>query len=155
MTDARFPERWLNDRRVIRLSDRQFRGFIGALAFCASNRTDGLIEYDDVDLIRWCDQDVIIALVKADLVTDTGAGYQVADYLTTQTTRAQLDRNDQHRLHERNKKVRQRAHKAGDHSLCTPETCDVSRGTVPGTSRGTTQDRPETGQASLEGEPEW
>jgi len=31
MTDARFPERWLNDRRVLRLSDVDFRTFVTTL----------------------------------------------------------------------------------------------------------------------------
>jgi hypothetical protein len=38
MTDARFPERWLQDRRVLRLSDVGFRLFTLSLAWSVSNR---------------------------------------------------------------------------------------------------------------------
>jgi hypothetical protein len=123
MTDARFPERWLNDRRIVRLSDRDFRGFVGALAWCAANRTDGAIGYDDLDLIRWCDRDVIAALLKAELVTDTGTGWQLCDYEMTQRTAAQLASDDRLRMYERDKKRRQRAHNTGDHSLCSQSNC--------------------------------
>jgi hypothetical protein len=39
MTDARFPERWLNDRRLLRLSDAAFRLFVISLTWSVSNRT--------------------------------------------------------------------------------------------------------------------
>jgi hypothetical protein len=50
VTDARFPERWLNNRRVLRLSDRAFRLFVISLTWSVSNRTDGEL-YDDDDLL--------------------------------------------------------------------------------------------------------
>ena len=45
MTDARFPERWLNDRRVLRLPDDAFRLFVLSLAWSVANQADGRI-YD-------------------------------------------------------------------------------------------------------------
>jgi hypothetical protein len=51
MTDARFPERWLNDRRVLRLPDDAFRLFVLSLAWSVANQTDGRIYDDDLALI--------------------------------------------------------------------------------------------------------
>lgn len=51
MTDARFPERWLNDRRVLRLSDPAFRLFVISLTWSVSNRTYGELYDDDDDLL--------------------------------------------------------------------------------------------------------
>jgi hypothetical protein len=47
VTDARFPERWLNDRRV--------RLFVISLTWSVSNRTDGDLYDDDLLLIRRVD----------------------------------------------------------------------------------------------------
>lgn len=51
MTDARFPERWLNDRRVMRLSPDAFRTFVIALTWSVANRTDGVITDDDMPFL--------------------------------------------------------------------------------------------------------
>ena len=51
MTDAPFPDRWLSDKRIQRLSDSHFRAFVTSLSWAASNRTDGVIEPEDVALI--------------------------------------------------------------------------------------------------------
>jgi hypothetical protein len=47
VTGACFPERWLNDRRVLRLSDPAFRLFVTSLTWSVSTRTDGEL-YDDM-----------------------------------------------------------------------------------------------------------
>lgn len=51
MTDARFPDRWLSDRRFARLSDAHFRSYVTSLAWSVTNRTDGVIEPEDLALI--------------------------------------------------------------------------------------------------------
>ena len=51
MTDARFPDRWLHDRRLLRLSDSEFRTFVTSLTWCVSNRTDGRLEHDDLAMV--------------------------------------------------------------------------------------------------------
>jgi hypothetical protein len=51
MTDARFPERWLNDRRVLRLPDDAFRLFVLSLAWSVANQTDGRIYDEDQALV--------------------------------------------------------------------------------------------------------
>ena len=40
MTDARLPERWLNDRRLQRHSADHYRAFVNALLWSVANRTD-------------------------------------------------------------------------------------------------------------------
>jgi hypothetical protein len=44
VTDARFPDRWLSDKRIQRLSDGHFRSFITSLVWSVTNRTDGVTE---------------------------------------------------------------------------------------------------------------
>ena len=41
MTDARMPERWLSDRRLLRLSDAAYRLHLTGLLWSVANRTDG------------------------------------------------------------------------------------------------------------------
>jgi hypothetical protein len=127
MTDARFPERWLNDRRFIRLKDREFRGYLNALAFSVANRTDGVILRDDIELIRALDLGVADGLVTAGLWEVIDGGWHIREYEDTQTTRRELEVLDNLRRREREKKRRQR---------------EKSRGL----SRGTGEDRTETGQ---------
>lgn len=135
MTDARFPERWLNDRRFIRLTDRAFRGYVNALAWSVANRTDGVILPDDLELIRGTDLTVADALVTSDLWGVVESGWVIREYEDTQTTRRELQVLDNLRRRDREKKRRQR---------------EKSRGL----SRGTGEDRTETGQArKLEPQP--
>ena len=67
MTDARFPERWLNDRRIVHLSDRAFRTFVLTLAWAAANRTDGRLDLDDLAFVRGADEACAVELMTADL----------------------------------------------------------------------------------------
>ena len=55
MTDTRIPEWWLTDRRILRLSPSAFRTLVMVYVWTVSNRTDGLVELDDVDLIPGAD----------------------------------------------------------------------------------------------------
>jgi hypothetical protein len=52
MTDARFPDHWMHDARIQGLSGDHFRAFMHALAWCATNRTDGFIRTENLSLIR-------------------------------------------------------------------------------------------------------
>ncbi|WP_314431662.1 hypothetical protein [Microbacterium lacticum] len=151
MTDFRFPERWLIDRRFTRLPAEAFAAFICAGAWCVANRTEGTILLDDLDDVPRLTADLADALSRAGVLDAIPDGWQITDFEDTQTSRAELVAAEQARRSEREKKRRQRAHARGDHSFCTPATCDVSRGTSPGTSRGTSlgqdrlgQDRPGT-----------
>lgn len=101
MTDARFPERWLNDRRLLRLSDRDHRTFVTSLVWSVSNRTDGQLEHDDLDLIPGCRPESAAALVKAGLWTAQHSTFQIVDFANTQTSSHDLEVLDNVRRHNR------------------------------------------------------
>lgn len=141
MTDARFPERWLNDRRVMRLSDAAHRLFVVSLAWSVSNRTDGVIDDDDLRLIPGVEPGRAEELGKAGLWDRYPDHWLIVDYDSTQTTRDQLDRLDRIRRSEREKKARQRERKAAMagraddvDEVDSPRV--VSPGTVPGDRTG-------------------
>lgn len=92
MTDARFPERWLNDRRIIRLTDSAFRTFVLGMTWAVANRTDGYVATDDLDLVHGAKASDADDLVKASLWSRADdAGYWIEDFTKVQTSAAQLD----------------------------------------------------------------
>lgn len=109
MTDARLPERWLNDRRIIKLSDAAYRLFVTSLLWSVSNRTDGVLTDEDLDLISHVDPGRAGDLGGAGLWSRHDGRWVIADFPSTQTTRSQLDQLEQNRRMEREKKARQRA----------------------------------------------
>ena len=133
MTDARFPERWLNDRRVLRLPDDAFRLFVVSLAWSVANQTDGRIYDDDLTLIpasaRGSGQ-----LAKAGLWERVADYWLITVFEETQTSRADMEVLANARRRQRDK-------------MRAPPRWDCDRGTYPGTVQGTAlgQDRP--GQA--------
>lgn len=115
VTDARYPDRWLNDRRIRRLSDRAHRVFVTTLVWSVSNRTDGRIETEDLDELPTVpDRMVRDELVKSGLWRRDGADLVIAGFDETQTTAAELDRLARARAAARQKKARQRAGVPGD-----------------------------------------
>jgi hypothetical protein len=127
VTDARFPDRWLSDKRIQRLSDAHFRAFIHALAWAATNRTDGVIEPDDLALIPRFPEDAVRAFIGAELWeprNEEGRGWVMVDFAATQTTAVQLKAAETARARERDKKARQRA------AARTPATSAIA--VVPG-----------------------
>lgn len=144
MTDARLPERWLNDRRLQRLSAEHYRTYVNALLWSVANRTDGRIERGDVSLIPHWAAGAAKAFVDAGLFSPQPDGWLVADWVATQTSRDELTALEEARARERQKKARWRA-KSGkgakgnaptetDAETAVEETCprdgpvDVSRG---------------------------
>lgn len=111
MTDARFPDRWLTDRRLQRLDDGHFRAFITSLTWSVSNRTDGVIEPEDLALIPNFAAGAVKALIAAGLWSSLGKGWRITEFAVTQTTKEQLNAIEQQRANEREKKARQRAAK--------------------------------------------
>lgn len=110
MTDARFPERWLNDRRVLRLSDAGFRLFVISLVWSVANRSDGVIHDDDLPLLpSGADAARSGELEKVGLWRRDRDRWLIVDFLSTQSTRDELDRLESIRRSEREKKARQRA----------------------------------------------
>ncbi len=129
--DARIPERYLVDRRIVRLSASARASYFMATLWAVSNRTDGRIERDDLALIPTFDAATVDALVEAELwnVSD-GDAWVIADYLSTQTSRADFEVLENARRADREKKRRQRAAKASG------ESPGASPGHVPGDSTG-------------------
>lgn len=97
MTDARFPERWLNDRRVLRLSDGGFRLFVVSLAWSVSNRTDGVLYDDDFELMMRVTLTHAPELVEQGLWRREADHWFIEEFDRTQTTRDQLEGLDQRR----------------------------------------------------------
>lgn len=108
MVDARMPEKYLVDRRVMRLSDSAFRAFVVLTMWSVSNRTDGQIAADDLPLIPRVDASQVAEVVAAGLATATGDGWALVDYIATQTSRSELEILENNRRREREKKARQR-----------------------------------------------
>ncbi|GAB4082092.1 hypothetical protein G3R41_08770 [Modestobacter muralis] len=156
MTDARFPERWLNDKRVVRLNDSAFRTFVTTLAWSVSNRTDGVIELDDLDLIHGADPAAAQALFAAGLWSPVpgdrpGDGHQgtspsrvrIEVFAETQTSSHELEVLENVRRRDREKKARQRAK--------TPAPANPASTVSPGTPSPGTVPRDSTGQEGQEG----
>ena len=114
MTDARYPEAWLNDRRVVRLSDAAHRLFVTTLAWSASNRTDGFLESADLPLIHGVDPSCADELVAAGLWKPVSGGWLICDFAKTQATRAQLEGLDHKRHMDRERQARKRRRDRGD-----------------------------------------
>ncbi|MDQ0731791.1 hypothetical protein [Arthrobacter sp. B1I2] len=92
MTDARFPERWLNDGRFRRLSDKGYRTYVNTLAWAVANRSDGKISDEDLQFIPDVSVDEAARLVELRLwQVRRGGGWQIVDYKATQTSRDQLE----------------------------------------------------------------
>jgi hypothetical protein len=111
MTDARFPERWLNDRRLLRLSDGGFRLFVTALTWSVSNRTDGVVYDDDLALLVNVDPAKAAELVKAAVWQRDADRYVIAEFDSTQTPREQLEGLDHRRRLDRDRARRYRVHR--------------------------------------------
>jgi hypothetical protein len=111
MTDARYPERWLSDRRILKLSDGAFRLFVTGLAWSVSNRTDGVVYDDDLDLIPGADPAEAAALEKSGLWERNADRWVITVYPGTQTTRKELEHAESAREKARVKKARQRANR--------------------------------------------
>ncbi len=113
MTDARYPERWLNDRRFRTLPADVHVTFVLTLTGCVSNRAEGHVSPDDLHhLHRPLDHaDTLVIAGLWDVELD-GSGWRVVDYFDTQTTRAELEATDAARKKERERKAEQRRKKA-------------------------------------------
>ena len=138
MTDSRLPERYLNDRRINRLSAEHFRSYVMATLWSVSNRTDGVLTAEDLALIPGFSTTAPAAFEAADLWVGIEGAWTIDDFAVTQTSKHDLEVLDNARRADREKKRRQRAKPDGP-TFSAP-------GDDPGdVSRGTTQDR--TGQA--------
>lgn len=106
--DARFPERWLHDRRLARATHSQFRLFVNANAWAVSNRTDGLIPREELSLIPGANMADASALVALGLWASVPDGWMIEGFLDVQSSKSQLEGLDLKRLQDRQ---RQRAYR--------------------------------------------
>ena len=108
MTDARLPERWIMDRRVLLTSAEAWRLYTFALMYAVTNRTDGAILPTDLPLIPAVDTGCADELVKLGLWEQRPGRWQITDFPITQTSRDELDQLERIRAADREKKRRQR-----------------------------------------------
>lgn len=110
MTDARMPDRWLNDRRLLRLSDAAHRLYITGLLWSVTNRTDGHLDATDLSLLPSVDVTRTQELVTAGLWDEAPTGgYVMGDFPATQTSATELGRLDRIRRQDRERQARKRA----------------------------------------------
>ena len=117
MTDARFPDRWLNDRRLQGLSDAAFRLYVIGLMWSVSNRSDGAVDHVDVRLMPGVDASRVGDLERVSLWQRQGDSWLIVDFAATQTSARALDQQDSNRARERERKAQERARK----KMATPD----------------------------------
>jgi len=127
MTDARFPERWLSDKRILRLNAEHFRSFLMSLTWSVSNRTDGIIEPEDLALIPHFAKGSAQAFIDAGLWAPQGHGWSICDFENTQTTAQQLDHLFTARAKGRERQARHRAKQSDDTRVTRDVTRDIPR----------------------------
>ncbi|MDM7856630.1 hypothetical protein [Cellulomonas alba] len=146
MTDARLPERWLNDRRFMRLSDAAWRLYTLALMWSVANRTDGLLECDDLNLLHRVDPRNAAALVDAGVWEPTAQprGWRIVGFDETQSTSQVLAAAEHARRIERDRKRQQRARRATSSKNPSPPavTADVPQDVPPDVPPPVPQDVP-------------
>jgi hypothetical protein len=97
------------------------------------NRTDGVIEPEDLGLIPGFTRCTEDELVAAGLWTQIERRWLISEFSSTQTTRAEHEILERARTREREKKARQRAARAADDGF-VPR--DIPPGSVPGDRPG-------------------
>jgi hypothetical protein len=127
MTDARFPERWLNDRRIQR-SGAHFQSFANALLWSVANRTDGVIEPEDLPLIPGFTTGMETEFAASGVWIVAGRSWLIAEFDATQTSRDELEALEQTRASSRKRKARERAAKAAAQDDVAGLSRDMSRG---------------------------
>ena len=141
MTDARIPERYLNDRRLLRLSDSDFRSYIMSLVWSVSNRTEGNLFPDDLPLIAGFADGSEVGIEMSGLWVRSGQGWAIEKFELEQTTVEDLEAAERRRINDRERKRKQRVREKSrpDSDVRPDVTRDVTQ-----KSRMTFQDR--TGQ---------
>jgi hypothetical protein len=109
VTDARYPDRWLSDRRLLRLSGDAFKLYVTSLVWAVTNRTDGELLRTDLPLIPGVDVRCAAELVAAELWQRETDGWLIVDFATTQTSRSELDAWYEKRRRDRERMAAKRA----------------------------------------------
>lgn len=142
MTDARFPERWLMDRRFRRLTSDEFRTFAVSLMWAVANRTDGVLLEEDLEFVP----DIVAAhagrLVEVGLWAPIPSGWLIVDFEATQTSRGQLEGLEARKRQDADRAKRYRENKKSDRHVTASR--DESRdSSVTGSRDDIGQDRQE------------
>ncbi|KAB1662828.1 hypothetical protein [Pseudoclavibacter sp. CFCC 13611] len=117
MADARFPDRWLMDRRVMALPAEGFRDFVTSLTWAVSNMTDGKITRADLMFVPGFNQTSIRTLVISDLWEELDDNsWQIIDFAKTQSSKAELEAYFSRKANDRDRKARQRARERAQES---------------------------------------
>jgi len=117
MTDARLPDRWLTDRRLLRLTDPGFRLFVNALVWSVANKTDGELEDADLPLIPAYSEAAMTELAQAGLwIRTTRRSWLITDFGDTQSSRDELDALAARRRADRQRKARSRDRSRDGHA---------------------------------------
>ena len=111
MTDARFPDRWLTDRRFILLSGDAFKLYGIALMWCVDNRTDGFLDDRDLPCLPGVLLGCMGELEQAKLLSRRKDGWTFPDFKKSQTSRRDLETADAKREEDRVRKAAERAAK--------------------------------------------
>lgn len=123
MTDARFPERWLNDVRFRRLPNTAFRTYVNTLLFAVANRTDGLVMPDDLRFVPDAQEGDVPTLIQQRLwAAGPDGGWTILDYGATQTGRDQLEG-----LERKKKQDAKRQQSYRDKKKTAASSCEQSR----------------------------
>ncbi|MGY1736859.1 hypothetical protein [Geodermatophilus sp. SYSU D00684] len=128
MTDARFPERWLTDRRFLRLTADAFRTTMHLYAWSVSNRTDGRIDLADLALIPLARREDLRELVQLGIAAWDGPILTLLDYRDTQSSKEELDAAAEARRKARDRKRRQRAREATTSEVVTRDVTHDNAG---------------------------
>jgi hypothetical protein len=113
MTDARLPDRWLTDRRLLRLPDDAFRLFVTSLMWSVANKTDGVLYDDDLPLIPGGSPGSHGQLARAGLWVREWDRWVITVFADSQTSSDELDALAARRLSDRKRKAAERLRKAG------------------------------------------
>jgi hypothetical protein len=85
----RLENKILENRKVVGLSDKAFRAYVGAICYCSRQETDGRIVPGARKVIG--SPKVITELVKAGLFEEHGDDLYIHDYLKHQRSKAEVD----------------------------------------------------------------
>ncbi|WP_431711110.1 hypothetical protein [Glutamicibacter uratoxydans] len=135
--DSRFPTYYLQDRRVLKATPTAFRLYVVGTAWSVSNMTDGVIPEDDFPLIPLAQPHDAAELVKLGLWAKAADGWQVIDFMKTQTSAAQMETAlENRRKADRERQAKARARKKSEQEE-SPSDIQTSRdGHVTSEGRG-------------------
>ena len=109
MADARLPVQWRNEKRFACLSLSERWTLVTMLMFSVANRTDGHVDHGDLALESGANPKDVKALVAGGFWAKVPGGWQIVEYDATQTSRHGFEMIDKNRLHEKDRKAKQRA----------------------------------------------